>query len=276
MLARTLTSLLPQLSPQERITITKIHSLNGEAVERVVASRPFRAPHHTSSRAALIGGGTKPKPGEISLAHHGVLFLDEIPEYSRATLESLRQPLEDKTVVISRANGHVTYPADFMLVATMNPCPCGFYGDSSHECTCATTQILAYQKRLSGPLLDRIDMLVNVSRVPNTILLAEEAVHNKQHTAALKAINLAVDIQRNRYRSSEKNNSNLTNREIRKHIELSPEVRQLLAMATDRLSLSARSYFKIIKVARTIADLEKSNDILIHHISEALQYRQST
>lgn len=204
MLARTLTSLLPQLSPQERITITKIHSLTGETLDAIVTSRPFRAPHHTSSRTALIGGGTKPKPGEISLAHHGVLFLDEIPEYSRATLESLRQPLEDKTVVISRANGHVTYPADFMLVATMNPCPCGFYGDSSHECTCTTTQILAYQKRLSGPLLDRIDMLVNVSRVPNAALLEEQPIHNKQHVIALKSINSAVDIQRNRYKSSEK------------------------------------------------------------------------
>jgi magnesium chelatase family protein len=276
MLARTLVSLLPRLSPQEQITVTKLHSLTGETLETVITSRPFRAPHHTSSRIALIGGGTKPKPGEISLAHHGVLFLDEIPEYPRATLESLRQPLEDKTVVISRANGHVTYPADFMLVATMNPCPCGFYGDSSKECTCSSTQILAYQKRLSGPLLDRIDMTINVSRVPNNALLEEVLTHKKQHLNAVNAISTAVGMQHNRYKSSEKNNSNLVNREIKKHIALAPEVRQLLSTATDRLSLSARSYFKIIKVARTIADLEKSLDITVQHLSEALQYRQST
>ena len=276
MLARTLTTLLPDLSSEEQIAITKLHSLAGEALNTVVGHRPFRAPHHTSSRIALIGGGTKPKPGEISLAHHGVLFLDEIPEYPRSTLEALRQPLEDKTVAISRANGHVTYPADFMLVATMNPCQCGFFGDSSRECTCASMQVLAYQQRLSGPLLDRIDMIVNVSRVPNSTLLEQNPMNKGQHITAAKKVNTATKIQRDRYKSSLKNNSNLTNQDIKKHIPLSPDVRKLLAIATDRLALSARSYFKIIKVARTIADLEGADAVTTQHVSEALQYRQST
>lgn len=147
-------------------------------------SRPFRAPHHTASQIAVIGGGVKAKPGEVSLAHHGVLFLDEIPEYQRSVLEALRQPLEDKTVSITRANGRATYPADFMLVATMNPCPCGYYGDASHECTCTSTQLLNYQKHLSGPLLDRIDMVVSVSRVANEKLLQNKSLTNKQHSDA--------------------------------------------------------------------------------------------
>ncbi len=276
MLAKTLTSLLPPLSPEEQIAVTKLHSLAGETIDGVVTSRPFRSPHHTASRTALVGGGTRPKPGEISLAHLGVLFLDEMPEYPRATLESLRQPLEDKAVAISRAGGHVSYPADFMLVATMNPCPCGFYGDESHECSCSSTQILAYQKRLSGPLVDRIDMVVSVSRVPNATLLQQESVNKKQHSSALNIITKATKKQRDRYNSGIKNNSNLTNQEIKKHLALSPNVRQLLATAADRLNLSARSYFKVIKVARTIADLESAATITTQHISEALQYRQNT
>lgn len=276
MLARTLANLLPPLSSEEQIATTKLHSLAGEKIDDIVNQRPFRSPHHTSSRTALIGGGTRPKPGEISLAHLGVLFLDEIPEYPRATLEALRQPLEDKSVAISRANGHVSYPADFMLVATMNPCPCGFYGDETRECSCSSTQILTYQKRLSGPLLDRIDMVINVSRVPNITLLDQDTLHKNQHIEAAKLINQAMHLQHNRYKSGIKNNGNLSSNEIKKHLALSPTVRQLLATATDRLSLTARSYFKIIKVARTIADLDNATDIDIQHISEALQYRQST
>lgn len=276
MLARTLTTLLPKLSPEEQIASTKLHSLAGELIDGVVTKRPFRSPHHTASRVALIGGGSHPKPGDISLAHLGVLFLDELPEYPRATLESLRQPLEDKKITVSRASGHTSFPADFMLVATMNPCPCGFYGDTTKECSCSSSQILAYQKRLSGPLLDRIDLVVNVSRVPNDILLNHESMNKKQHLDAQKSIQNAVEKQINRYKSSIKNNSNLSSREIKSHLALSPEVRQLLNTATERLSLSARSYFKVIKVARTIADLEDSADIGIPHITEALQYRQTS
>lgn len=276
MLARTLPSLLPALSPDEQLAVTKLHSLAGEATEEAVTRRPFRSPHHTSSRTALIGGGSKPKPGEISLAHMGVLFLDEMPEYPRSVLEALRQPMEDRVVSISRANGHTTFPADFMLVATMNPCPCGFYGDSTHECTCSSTQILAYQKRLSGPMLDRIDMIINVSRVPNEALLVQGSDTKIQHIAAQKYISNAREMQLNRYGRSYKNNSGMISRDIKKYASLSEGAANLLHTAADHLALSARSYFKVIKVARTIADLEKTNSILEVHISEALQYRQST
>jgi magnesium chelatase family protein len=276
MLARTLTTLPPPLSPEEQITTTMLYSLAGELIDGVVTKRPFRSPHHTASRVALIGGGSHPKPGDISLAHLGVLFLDELPEYPRATLESLRQPLEDKKITVSQANGHTSFPADFMLVATMNPCPCGFYGDVSKECSCSSGQILAYQNRLSGPLLDRIDLVVNVSRVPNDVLLNHASMNKKQHEIAQKSIQNAVEKQFNRYKSSIKNNSNLSSREIKSHLALSPDVRQLLNTATERLGLSARSYFKVIKVARTIADLEDSREIDIPHITEALQYRQTS
>lgn len=276
MLAKTLTNLLPDLTIDEKIAATKLHSIAGEIDGNILDERPFRAPHHTASQIALTGGGNKPRPGEISLAHLGVLFLDELPEYSRSSLEALRQPLEDKQIAISRANGRIVYPADFMLVATMNPCPCGYYGDTVKECSCSTSQILNYQRKLSGPLLDRIDLIVNVSRTPNDTLLVTHTETKTQHANAKKDINQSILLQRNRYKSSVKYNGNLSSREISTSLSIDSAAKQLLASATDKLHLSARSYFKIIKVAQTIADLEQAPSIATHHISEALQYRQQT
>lgn len=272
MMAKVVRDLLPALSTEEQIAVTKLHSLGDGSHDTIVESRPFRSPHHTASRVALIGGGPKAKPGEISLAHLGVLFLDEIPEYPRASLESLRQPLEDKTITVSRANHYAQFPADFMLVATMNPCPCGYYGDANRECSCSSVQILAYQKRLSGPLLDRIDLTVDVKRVPHTDLL-KKSKEKLQHTQAVSVIGKARKLQNNRYSSSHKNNGNISSREVKQYIPLSSEVQQLLDKAADSLHLTARSYFKVIKVARTIADLDESEAISTQHLAEALQYR---
>lgn len=273
MLARTLLGLLPALTPSEQVATTKLHSLAGEVDGEVVTTRPFRAPHHTASSIALTGGGNKPKPGEISLAHLGVLFLDEMPEYPRASLEALRQPLEDKTISISRASGRITYPADFMLVATMNPCPCGYFGDQTKECSCSTTQILSYQKRLSGPLLDRIDLVVNVSRVPNESLLTRITGGSTQHIKAIDAITAATSRQFVRFEDSKQYNGSLSSSQVTKMIPLTDDAKHLLTAAADKLALSARSYFKVIKVARTIADIDGDQDVGAKHISEALQYR---
>lgn len=273
MLAKTLANLLPCLSADEQIAVTKIYSLAGKIDSQIITNRPFRSPHHTSSHISIVGGGVKPKPGEISLAHTGVLFLDELPEFPRTTLESLRQPLEDKRIDVSRANSHVTYPADFMLVATMNPCPCGFYGDKTKECTCTNNQVLAYQKKISGPLLDRIDLVVNVARVPNDVLLDKNTLQDNQHLTALKMISNAIMLQSERYNGSALYNASLSNDEVKKFAPLSDEAKKLLLLAAEKLSLSARSYFKIIKVARTIADLDGETDIKTKHVSEALQYR---
>ena len=276
LLAKTLANLLPGLSIDEQIAVTKIHSLAGEVNDEIITTRPFRSPHHTASPVSIIGGGTKPKPGEISLSHLGVLFMDEIPEYPRSVLESLRQPLEDKVISVSRTSAKVTYPADFMLVATMNPCPCGYLGDETKECTCTTTQILNYQKKLSGPLLDRIDLVIPVSRVPNHVILQNNKGDNLQHSNALQTIKNTYGIQRNRYKSSIVYNGSLSSSAVSKHLNIDTEAQNLLTKAGDRLGLSARSFFKIIKVAQTIADLESSTTIQKHHIAEALQYRYQT
>lgn len=276
MLARALNSLLPPLTDTEIIEVTKLHNLSGNAIEDIITTRPFRTPHHTASRTSIVGGGAKALPGEISLAHNGTLFLDELLEYPRTTLEALRQPLEDRTIVVSRAQGKYQYPADFLLVGTMNPCPCGYLGDSQKPCTCSASQIMMYQKRLSGPLLDRIDLTVTVARVPHEQLFSRKELSNLQHKQYQNAIALSQKVQKNRYGRSYKYNGSLSSKNVEKYIPLSDTARSFLLNAAKKLDLSARSYFKIIKVARTIADLEQSSDITTTHLAEALQYRQIT
>lgn len=275
MLAQALLNLLPPPSPAEQLAITKMHSLSGEAVDSIITERPFRAPHHTASRVAIVGGGVKPQPGEISLAHLGVLFLDELPEYPRSTLESLRQPLEDRQISVSRAQGKLLYPADIMLIATMNPCPCGYFGDASKECSCTQNQIAAYQKRLSGPLLDRIDLTITVPRVPQSSLLQHNSLQSTQQEKAYAKLTKAINRQHNRFKSSDKYNANLTSHEIRQQLSLSDSCKRLLASATEKLQLSTRAYFRVVRIARTIADLEDSAEINDSHVAEALQYRSN-
>lgn len=269
MLARALVSILPRPTYEEQIAITKLHSLVGEATDTIVSERPFRSPHHTASQISLIGGGTKPLPGEVSLAHCGVLFLDELPEYPRATLEALRQPLEDRIVHVARAASRVSYPASFMLIATKNPCPCGYYGDPDHECSCSMTQIVSYQKRVSGPLLDRIDMVIPVARVDEKDLLKK--------AAAPESPTIRCEVDNARIRQLKRNggisNAELSSKDIAARTQLSDAAATLLTTAAQKMKLSARSYFKVIKVARTIADLENAERIESAHIAESLQYR---
>lgn len=271
MLAKSLISILPRLTTNEIIEVTKVHSLAGNDYNQVITSRPFRAPHHSASHVALIGGGTFPRPGEISLAHRGVLCLDEIAEYSRQALEALRQPLEDKTISVARANMHVQFPANFMLVATQNPCPCGYLGDTKHECSCSLSQIQNYKKKVSGPLLDRIDMVLEVTRVEPNQLLENSSVNQTQHFR--EQIDKARTVQSERYKDELICNSDLKSRKINTITHLSPEARVFLDHAATKLNLSARSYFKIIKISRTIADLAGDSAIKKGHVSEALQFR---
>lgn len=272
MLAKALVNLLPPLSKQEQISVTKIYNLAGESEGTVITERPFRAPHSSSSRASILGGGKKANPGEISLAHLGVLFLDELPEYPRSIIESLRQPLEDKKISVNRVEGKFEYPSDIMLVATMNPCPCGYYGVEQKECSCTSFQINTYQKRISGPMIDRIDLVVNVKNISHDLLL-DHSLSNNQHLSYKKIINNTKNIQNNRYSSSDIYNSNLSNKEIKIHANIDESAKSLLTVAAKKLGLSARAYLKTIKVARTIADLESSDVVKSNHIAESLQYR---
>lgn len=273
LLAKASANLLPELTPNEMVEITKIYSIAGLSTDDIISARPFRSPHHSASSISIIGGGAGASPGEISLAHKGVLFLDEIPEFSRPVLEALRQPLEDREITISRANRKSVYPADFMLVATMNPCPCGYLGDPTHECKCTETQIQNYQKKLSGPLFDRIDMNIVVERVSNEELRVPIKAGNHEHNVVKNTITEAISRQRARYGRDGVYNSSLSSSEVSQKLKLEPMAEKLLLNASKKLNLSARSYFKTIKVAQTIADLEGSEIIKQNHIAEALTYR---
>ncbi len=275
MLARRIASVLPPMLLEEALEATKIHSIAGTLAthQALIARRPFRSPHHTISDAGLLGGGAHPMPGEVSLAHRGVLFLDELPEFHRNVLEVLRQPLEDGSVTISRAAATVTFPCQFMLVAAMNPCSCGYYGDPKRECRCTPNQIQNYRNRISGPLLDRIDLHVEVPAIRYQDLAA--VAPGESSAAIRERVQAARRVQQARFKSLRKihNNAGMRSREIQKFCPLPSDAQDMLKMAITELNFSARAYDRILKVARTIADLEHSETIASHHVQEAIQYR---
>lgn len=276
MLARALPGILPTLTEDEALEVTKIYSITGNLPEgeSLVTERPFRSPHHTTSRIGLIGGGGNPMPGEISLAHRGVLFLDEFPEFPRHVLESLRQPMEDGVVTISRAKGSVTYPAKFLLIAASNPCPCGYFGDLKRPCTCLPGTVLRYQKRISGPILDRIDIHLDVPSVETQKLVSDDKTKRETSKEIQKRVQAARDIQIKRFKGINiKSNSEMATRDVKKYCEIDEGGRILMTNAVATMNLSARSYFKVLKIARTIADLAGEKEISVNHIAEALQYR---
>lgn len=273
MLARSFPSILPPMSLEEAIDVTKIYSISGNLPSNVslISTRPFRAPHHTASYVGLIGGGNSIRPGEISLAHRGVLFLDELPEFPRQVLEALRQPLEDNFVTISRAAGSLTFPAKFILLAAQNPCPCGFLGDRKKECSCLPGQIAKYQRRISGPLLDRVDIYLDVPAVEVDKLSGDYKAESSKEVR--ERVKKAREIQRKRFKGKILTNSEMTNEDIRNFCVISEEGLNLLKMAISSLNLSARGYHRVLKLSRTIADIAGSENILTEHVAEALQYR---
>ncbi len=274
MLARRLPTILPSLTLEESIEITKLYSIANllPPDTSLITDRPFRAPHHTISNSGLIGGGRIPKPGEISLSHNGVLFLDELPEFSRSALESMRQPLEDGIVTISRSLNSVTYTSSFMLVASLNPCPCGFFGDPVKTCTCSSSQIIKYRSKISGPLLDRIDIHIEVPRINCREVMEKNSIENS--CTIRKRVENARVIQRERFsEDSVFCNAQMSKKQIEKHCQIDQNCKNLLYKAMEKLNLSTRAYDRILKVARTIADLEQSENIKISHLSEAIQYR---
>ncbi len=287
MLSRATAGILPNLSEEESLEVTKIYSLAGliPAGGGLIYERPFRSAHHTASRISLIGGGTNPHPGEISLSHNGVLFLDELPEFSRGTLEALRQPMEDGEVSITRIAGSVTFPAKFMLIAAANPCPCGYLGDPKRECKCSPRMVMKYQSKLSGPLMDRIDLHINVPSVDINKLMSTENSKNqkiKNSKQIREEVVKAREIQNKRFRGlSVYTNANMKNKHIKEFVDITPDALVLLKQAVNTYNLSARTYYRLIKVSQTIADLSlteggersRTNQILPNHVAEALQYR---
>jgi len=274
MLARSLPSILPSLTMDEAIEVTKIYSVSGLLPQDVplMVERPFRCPHYTISHAGLVGGGQWPRPGEISLSHRGVLFLDEFPEFGHATLESLRQPMEDRVITVSRAQGSVTFPASFMLVAAMNPCPCGYYGDPFKECKCSSGEISRYHKRISGPLIDRIDIFVDVPHIDYEKLTDERPVEGSQKVRG--RVRAAHQIQLERFKETRlRCNADMRPAEVKQFCIVEPAAQSLLRAAMKQLHLTARTFHRILKVSRTIADLEGSDIIKTSHLAEALQYR---
>jgi magnesium chelatase family protein len=276
LLARCMPTILPSMTQDEMLEVTKIYSVAGmlSPGQPLIRQRPFRAPHHTISHAGLVGGGRIPRPGEITLAHRGVLFLDELPEYSSQSLETLRQPMEDRVVTISRVSGSLTYPANFVLIAAQNPCPCGYFGDPVRECTCSHSTIARYQKKISGPLLDRIDIHIEVPRVEYEKL----ADHRSGETSsAIRArVEAARKRQRERFKEVEgvSTNAEMRPAEIRDFCELDAAGQSLIKAAMRQLHLSARAYHRILKLSRTIADLAGSERIEAAHLAEAVQYRR--
>lgn len=274
MLAKRIPSILPPITFDEAIETTKIYSVLGMLAkgQALITKRPFRSPHHTISDAGLIGGGQVPRPGEVSMAHNGVLFLDELPEFKKHVLEVLRQPLEDLRVTIARASLTLTYPSSFMLTAAMNPCPCGYFSDPKHECRCTFQQIHRYRSRISGPLLDRIDIHVEVPAVPYKDLMGESGAESSKDIRKRVAAARALQSQRF-YRTKIYCNAQMSSRHIKKYCQVDDASATLLETAVDKLGLSARAYNRILKIARTIADLEGQPDIRVDHVSEAIQYR---
>ena len=279
MLARALPGILPNLTEKESLEVTKIYSITGNIPPggSLIRQRPFRSPHHTTSQVGLIGGGSNPKPGEVSLSHRGVLFLDEFPEFGRNSLEALRQPLEDGLVSICRAAGSVTFPAQFMLIAAANPCPCGYLGDLKKECHCSTWQILNYRKKLSGPIMDRIDLHLTVPAVDvNNLMIGKNEINKNEKSESIrKRILEARKIQNERFSklSHVHSNSDMKNSHLKEFANLTGGANLLLKQAVNKFGLSARVYFRLIKVARTIADLAQSLEVKENHVAEALQYR---
>jgi len=274
LLARSLPSILPKMDIQEALEVTKIYSVSGLLPQDtpLITQRPFRAPHYTISHAGLVGGGHWPRPGEISLSHRGVLFLDELPEFGQTDLDVLRQPLEDKVVTISRAQGSVTFPANFMLVGAMNPCPCGYYGDSVKPCTCSPMLVSRYQKRISGPLLDRIDIFVEVPRIDYEKLADDRMGESSE--VVRQRVEQARSIQRQRFNGTKlASNADMTPLEVREFCQVESSAQSLLQAAMKQLFLSARAFHRILKLARTIADLAGAESITASHLAEAIQYR---